>query len=310
MGMKRLLREFFIFSRSELRVLLVLACVIIVMLLVQRWWVPLRIARTERMIPEENIMEVKNFLSGLEKKQLPHLPKKNDAKRNSSVPGLTLFAFDPNTAGRDLLDSIGLDKFVIDNILKYREAGGRFSDAVDLSKIYGLDTSEFKLLRPFIRISKEDLPEKEYSDKGLSHDRADNPVKEVFVVEINAAGADEFKKIRGIGEVLATRIVRYRDLLGGFVSPVQLAEVYGLSDSLIRENLGHFRADTGLVRKLSVNTATYSDLLRHPYLPKDAVKAIMQFRKFTGGKALVDDLSQQEVIPDSIFRRISPYLEP
>ena len=47
-------------------------------------------------------------------------------------------------------------------------------------------------------------------------------------VELNSVDTTDLKKIPGIGSAFANRIVRYRDLLGGYYTVQQLAEVYGI----------------------------------------------------------------------------------
>ncbi len=310
--MKRFLREYFTFSRSEIRVLLILVCLIMVALIIHQLCIPLKRewkAKYGENLREEHVEALASFLDGLEENQKTIRPQTKPSPGDLPAAELKPVMFDPNTAGRALLDSMGLDEFVINNLLKYRAAGGRFTESGDFSRIYGLDSALFVLLKPYIRI-KANRPAAEDEDKTSHKPAAKDAGKEVYIIEINSAGEDEFRKVRGIGEVLAERIIRYRDLLGGFVSPGQLKEVYGISDSLVGKNMKHFRADTALIRKLSLKSATFSDLLRHPYLSKEAVKAIMQYRKFAGEKASVPELSGQRVIPDSILRRIGPYLEP
>ncbi|MDR0796724.1 MAG: helix-hairpin-helix domain-containing protein, partial [Tannerella sp.] len=50
------------------------------------------------------------------------------------------------------------------------------------------------------------------------------------VVELNSADTTILKKVPGIGSAFANRIVRFRNLLGGFYTVQQLAEVYGIDE--------------------------------------------------------------------------------
>ena len=49
-------------------------------------------------------------------------------------------------------------------------------------------------------------------------------------ISINTVDTAEWKKVPGIGSAYAARIVKYRNLLGGFYEVEQLREVYGISD--------------------------------------------------------------------------------
>jgi competence ComEA-like helix-hairpin-helix protein len=59
-------------------------------------------------------------------------------------------------------------------------------------------------------------------------------------IDINEAGADELAKLRGIGKVLAGRIVDYRQTRGPFSSAEEIMKVKGLGKSLfekIKDNI-------------------------------------------------------------------------
>ena len=58
---------------------------------------------------------------------------------------------------------------------------------------------------------------------------------ESSLININTATVDELDELPGIGEVLASRIVEYRELFGAFSSVDQLIEVEGISQSTIDE---------------------------------------------------------------------------
>ena len=57
-------------------------------------------------------------------------------------------------------------------------------------------------------------------------------IPEVSVININLADPFAFKKLPGIGDKYSSRIVRYRDWLGGFYAKEQLLEVYGIDSAL------------------------------------------------------------------------------
>ena len=67
-------------------------------------------------------------------------------KINLHNSGKSLFAFDPNTINQEMLDSMNIPEFIKRNILNYRKAGGRYSSAQDVRKIYGMNDSIYSLL--------------------------------------------------------------------------------------------------------------------------------------------------------------------
>lgn len=56
------------------------------------------------------------------------------------------------------------------------------------------------------------------------------PTKGGFPVNINTATAEELTALPGIGEVLAERIVSYREQYGNFLSTEELMDVTGISE--------------------------------------------------------------------------------
>lgn len=58
-------------------------------------------------------------------------------------------------------------------------------------------------------------------------------------LDINSASADELCDLPGIGETLASRIIEYREEIGGFTDISQLTEVKGIGDSLL-ENISEY----------------------------------------------------------------------
>ena len=60
--------------------------------------------------------------------------------------------FDPNTADSSTLVHLGLKKWQVSNMLKYRAKGGRYRKAEDMKKLYGMTDSMYQALLPYIQI--------------------------------------------------------------------------------------------------------------------------------------------------------------
>ncbi len=58
-------------------------------------------------------------------------------------------------------------------------------------------------------------------------------------LDINAASAEEFAELPGIGPVLAERIVSYRGEIGSFTDVEQLKQVEGTGDKRLEELLNY-----------------------------------------------------------------------
>lgn len=128
-----------------------------------------------------------------------------------------------------------------------------------------------------------------------------------LIIDINKAGADEFEKLNGIGAVLATRIVKFRGVLGGFASVTQLHEVYGLPDSTYKRISKQLIVKPGQVQQVNVNAGNYKDFKAHPYL-RPFAKDIESYRNKNGNYKQAADLKSITGITDSIYRKMAPYI--
>ncbi len=127
-------------------------------------------------------------------------------------------------------------------------------------------------------------------------------------IELNSADSASLLPLPGIGPVFAGRIIRYRNLLGGYVNASQMEEVYGLRREIIDLISEDIWIDTLAIRKIDLDNASFRDLLRHPYLEIDDVKALVRYRDFVGHIRSVEELREQQLLSDSTLVRISSYL--
>ena len=65
------------------------------------------------------------------------------------------------------------------------------------------------------------------------------------MIELNLADSALLETLPGIGPAFAGRIIRYRRILGGFRSPGQLREVYGMTEERYRQFEGKVTVDSG-----------------------------------------------------------------
>lgn len=128
-------------------------------------------------------------------------------------------------------------------------------------------------------------------------------------LDINNADSNALEKLPGIGEILSSRIIRYREKLGGFISIAQLTEVYGLSDSIMQIiSPMLFVSEEFKPRRIDVNKAEYKDLRKHPYVNHAIAKSLLSYRKTHGLFASIESIGLIISIEKEDLRKISPYL--
>ena len=229
-------------------------------------------------------------------------PMKKDSIKNAP---LRLFAFNPNTASREELMSLGFSPFIASRVENYRTKGGKFIIKADLLKLYGMDTALYSTLYTWIKLPVE-KPLKKFDEK-KEFDTNKKLAKEKF--DLNLADSTQFISVYGIGSKLSARIIKYRDRLGGFISTDQLTEVYGLDTVVINELIRKiFIAENFEPVTLELNEATEKDLATHPYIRYAIAKAITAYRFQHGNFKSLDDLTKIVIIDKPTFEKIKPYL--
>jgi DNA uptake protein ComE-like DNA-binding protein len=132
--------------------------------------------------------------------------------------------------------------------------------------------------------------------------------KKSFIVDINRCDTSEIIKLPGIGPVLSVRIIRYRQLLGGFASKDQLREVYGLPSETYDLVKDMVFVDTLLISKININVADYKMLDRMPYFERYEVTAILKYRELEGMIRDISELVDNKVITEEKALKVRPYL--
>ena len=222
-----------------------------------------------------------------------------------------LSAFDPNTADSTQLLRLGLQPWQVRSIYRYRAKGGTYRQPSDFARLYGLTVKQYKELLPYIRISDEYKSAAEVygrtdADK-VVRDSLRYPVKlqpGQYVV-LDDADTTSLRKVPGIGRYYASRIVRYRNDLGGYVSVAQLSEIEGIPESAFP----YFKVTGGAVRKLNLNRLTLNELKHHPYINFYQARRIIDYRRLKGPLHSIDDLRLLKDFSQRDIERLRPYVE-
>lgn len=224
------------------------------------------------------------------------------------------FAFDPNTADSTALLRLGLSRWQVRAIYRYRNKGGVFRQPSDFARLYGLTQRQYRELVPYIRISDDYRPAAELfagravriEEKAVERDTMTYPRKLSPGERICLSQADTslLKRVPGIGSYFARRIVAYRSQLGGFVSVEQLAEIEDFPLSA----MAYFTLGEPRFQPLAVNSLTLSQLRRHPYLNFYQARAIVDYRRLHGRLHGMAELRMMPDFTPDDLKRLEPYL--
>jgi DNA uptake protein ComE-like DNA-binding protein len=259
------------------------------------------------------------------------------ASKNAEMASVRLFLFDPNTASEEELQSLGLSERQVRTLVNYRNSGARFRRPEELGRVYGIDSATVAKLIPYINItngssatgksgtgvsaagvSGGSVRGSAYERSGLEASEETGTGDEGYSsrtsvsapVDINLCTAEDLVNLPGIGPVLSVRIIRYRSLLGGFVESSQLKEVYGLDSSVVSMIESRLAVTLDSVRPLNLDSVTFGDLARHPYLGYEAARSITRYRSITKGPLTLGEMVSSGVITPGQAERIAPYVMP
>lgn len=220
-----------------------------------------------------------------------------------------LFYFDPNTLSKDGWEKLGLREKTITTILKYLSKGGHFKKPEDVQKIYGLFPNEYERIAPYIKIEANEIAtvRKDFTENNNTYSPKTNAPRN-NVVDINSADTTAFISLPGIGSKLATRIINFRDKLGGFYSVSQVAETFGLPDSTFQKIKQYLKLENTTIKKININSATVDELKAHPYFRYTLANPIIAYRKEHGQFGKVEDIKKVMLITDDVYNKIFQYL--
>lgn len=305
----RRLKEYFSFTKKERNGIIVLLFLLVTLVIAEKC-IDFSSDKEISLMTEDYRKKITEFEKSLEKESFKTKQKKNNqvysskkkAHENQWIIPDSLFYFDPNTVTERQLKKLGLSEKQISTFINYRIAGGDFKISTDLLKIYGIKEEQFSILEPYIFIAKKEKKIK----------KQDNDYTKDFtsiIISLNSCSADSLELIYGIGPAYAERIIKYRELLGGYYHTSQLHEVYGLDSVLIASIEDQLIIDTSFICKININEAEFADLIKHPYLNKYQTQSILKFRELQGGFNDIKELVDYNLLPENIFQKIKPYLE-
>jgi len=129
------------------------------------------------------------------------------------------------------------------------------------------------------------------------------------VIDFAEADSIVLQVVPGIGKVLAGRIIKYRESLGGLHQQQQLLEVYGLTEEVVSRIFEFFHFSPVIHQKLPINKLDAGQLAEHPYISFGQAKVIVAYRGQHGNYKEAGDLLKIKIFNEEWLERLKPYLE-
>ena len=208
-------------------------------------------------LPEEkreaSVKNVRGKEAYVVKKEAAHSPEIAAVRKKAAPKSVENFRFNPNTVTVEDLVRLGFTERQAASIDNYRSKGGVFRRKSDFAESFVVADSVYERLAPYI-----DIP----------------------LTDLNLADSAAFDRLPGIGGYFASKMVEYRQRLGGSYSyKEQLMDIYrfdrekfdGLSDLVA--------VDAGNVRPYPLWTLPADSLKKHPYIGSYAARGIVLYRE-------------------------------
>ena len=299
MPLIKFINNYFGFNKQQRNGLLILCCVSFILLLV-------RIFYPYFIVPKKII--VKNLPLIESKIDSAYEQSKNKFSKNynEKINKSQLFVFNPNTVTVAELIKLGFREKTAGTFIKYRDRGFKFKQKEDLKKIYGVSDYLYNILEPYILIdlksntitieNKNEIGAKQFTEKKSSSKK---------IVELNNCDSLELLDLKGIGPSYAKRILKYRSMMGGFVTVEQLKEVYGFTDELYADIKPFVKVNAELIKKININGDDFKTINKHPYLSYELTKQIFNFKRKT---PITKDNFKEVLNDDVVYTKVLAYI--
>ncbi len=247
-----------------------------------------------------------------EERQWLSLQKEIDVQKKMKLePKHEVYKLNPNFISDYKGYKLGMSVEEIDRLLEFRKQNKYVNSAKEFQDVTQISDSLLKVLSPLFKFpdwvqNKKDFKaeKKEYTQKTFEKK------EKITLTDINQASQEDLIKVYGIGEALSSRILKQKEILGGFVSMEQLADVWGLSPEVIAELNTHFKVVMpSNFKKIPVNDASLKELSQFPYFKYTLAKQIVTYRSMNGNFNNIEDLSKIKGFPVEKAKIISLYLE-
>ncbi len=217
------------------------------------------------------------------------------------------FAFDPNEANDSVLKVLGLSRELRKKMRNYVNKGGVFRSKKDVLRIYGMDSTWFAHVAPFIQLPDTQV----YFGRGQKDKKL-----ALKTFDPNQISKSELRAM-GLKDGQAKGVIAYREKVKPFKTENQLYAVYSLDSSLVEEMLPYIHIDTSALPKEKKKTSPIADIALadssalsrvwgiSPFLARRIVK----YRARLGGFVSIEQVREIYGVNDEKYRKIEPYLK-
>jgi len=197
------------------------------------------------------------------------------------------------------------------NICHYFIGFSKPSDA-DIA-LFSQQVASFEALQKLYADSVQEKNNNRYTQYNdtLKNQNKKQPKKleyEIIKVELNSCDSTDVLGIPLFGSKRAGMLIEYRDKLGGFYKLEQMKEVFVLQDFDIDFIEKYFYINKTKIVKIPINTASYAEMVKHPYLDAYLCKQIIKYREKNGNIKDLEELKKATNAYQELIDKLSHYV--
>ena len=225
-----------------------------------------------------------------------------------------IYPFNPNYITDFKGERLGMSLQEIDRLLSFRKTGKFINSKKEFQKVTKVSDSLLHKIAPYFKFP--DWVVKRNQQKNISKNistpisknyQSDN--YKISTIDINKATQEDFLIIKGVNNVIAERIIKYRSKLQGFYFENQLYEVWGLDKNIADNLLETFTIiEKPIIKKYNINTVNFKELLKNPYIDYELCKKIFDYRDEVAELQSLTKLKNIKGFPLDKYDRIVLYL--
>lgn len=218
-------------------------------------------------------------------------------------PKFKKFTYNPNFISDAKGYKIGMSVAEIDRLLAFRAQGKFVNSAEEFQAVTKVSDSLLAVISPDFKFPDWVRKSRKVQAPVFKDERKPQ-------IDINLATKTELMDVYGIGDALSDRILKQRDILGGFVSMDQMQDVWGLQDDVVEKLQQRFVVKAvPAVKKIKINDASIKELAQFPYFRYALAKEIVTHRSMNGAIHNADNLKNIKNFPLDKISIIALYLE-
>lgn len=220
--------------------------------------------------------------------------EKKDVKPEDTInKEIVLYEFDPNLLSKEEWINFGVSERVANTITNYISKGGKFYKPEDVMKIYSFSKTDFERLKPYMKIQNV---KEEKTTSNIIHK-----------IDINNTSKSELMKF-GFSSYNADGILNFKENAGGFYSKDQLYDIYKMDIAFLSTQIDFINVGNIELRKININSATFEDFEKHPYISEKTAQAIIDYRNETGNFVAISELKKVWGVIYN-YEKLKPYLQ-